>query len=97
MSDRSGQTAVITGGGRLAAYEGKGGREHRQHFFLDGDGVEEDIVQAMLFLSSPRARFITGEILRVTGDMAAGVRAYWIAGACTFLPYQPLPGHSGFV
>jgi len=39
----------------------------------DGDGVEEDIVQAMLFLSSTRARFITGEVLRVTGGMAAGV------------------------
>jgi NAD(P)-dependent dehydrogenase (short-subunit alcohol dehydrogenase family) len=40
---------------------------------IDGDGVEEDIVQAMLYLASPRARFVTGEILRVTGGMAAGV------------------------
>ncbi len=40
---------------------------------IDGDGVEEDIVQAMLYLTSPRARFVTGEILRVTGGMAAGV------------------------
>jgi NAD(P)-dependent dehydrogenase (short-subunit alcohol dehydrogenase family) len=40
---------------------------------IDGDGVEEDIVQAMLYLASPRARFVTGEVLRVTGGMAAGV------------------------
>ena len=41
--------------------------------FLDADGVEEDVVQAMLYLASPRARFVTGETLRVTGGMAAGV------------------------
>lgn len=40
---------------------------------IDGDGVEEDIVQAMLYLASPQARFITGEVLRVTGGMGAGV------------------------
>jgi NAD(P)-dependent dehydrogenase (short-subunit alcohol dehydrogenase family) len=40
---------------------------------LQDDGKEEDIVEAMLFLASPRAKFITGEILRVTGGMAAGV------------------------
>ena len=33
---------------------------------IEGDGVEEDIVQAMLYLASPRARFVTGEVLRVT-------------------------------
>jgi hypothetical protein len=27
----------------------------------------------MLFLTSPQAKFITGETLRVTGGMAAGV------------------------
>jgi NAD(P)-dependent dehydrogenase (short-subunit alcohol dehydrogenase family) len=27
----------------------------------------------MMFLSSPRAKFITGETLRVTGGLAAGV------------------------
>lgn len=37
------------------------------------DGTEQDIVEAMLFLSSPRGRFITGETLRVTGGFAAGV------------------------
>jgi NAD(P)-dependent dehydrogenase (short-subunit alcohol dehydrogenase family) len=37
------------------------------------DGKEEHIVDAMLFLTSPQARFITGEVLRVTGGMAAGV------------------------
>jgi 3-oxoacyl-[acyl-carrier protein] reductase len=40
---------------------------------LEDDGKEEHIVDAMMFLSSPRARFITGEILRVTGGMAAGI------------------------
>jgi NAD(P)-dependent dehydrogenase (short-subunit alcohol dehydrogenase family) len=40
---------------------------------LDDDGAESDIVEAMLFLTSPQARFITGETLRVTGGMAAGV------------------------
>jgi NAD(P)-dependent dehydrogenase (short-subunit alcohol dehydrogenase family) len=37
------------------------------------DGKEEHIVDAMLFLTSPQAKFITGETLRVTGGMAAGV------------------------
>lgn len=40
---------------------------------IDGDGREEDVVQAMLYLTSSRARFVTGEILRVSGGMAAGV------------------------
>ncbi len=40
---------------------------------LSEDGKEEHIVDAMMFLTSPRAKFITGEILRVTGGMAAGV------------------------
>lgn len=40
---------------------------------IDRDGVEEDIVQAMLYLASSRARFVTGEVLRVTGGMGAGV------------------------
>lgn len=41
--------------------------------FLSGNGEERDIVDAMLFLISPQARFITGETLRVTGGLAAGV------------------------
>ena len=41
--------------------------------FLELDGAEHHIVDAMLFLASPRAEFITGETLRVTGGMAAGV------------------------
>jgi 3-oxoacyl-[acyl-carrier protein] reductase len=40
---------------------------------LADDGKEEHIVDAMMFLSSPRAKFITGEVLRVTGGMAAGI------------------------
>jgi len=40
---------------------------------IDGDGEEQDIVEAMLWLTSPQARFVTGEVLRVTGGMAAGV------------------------
>jgi 3-oxoacyl-[acyl-carrier protein] reductase len=41
--------------------------------FIDAEGEERDIVEAMLFLTSDRARFITGETLRVTGGLAAGV------------------------
>jgi NAD(P)-dependent dehydrogenase (short-subunit alcohol dehydrogenase family) len=41
--------------------------------FLGDNGSEEHIVDAMMFLTSPRAKFITGETLRVTGGMAAGV------------------------
>ena len=40
---------------------------------IEDDGKEEHIVDAMLFLTSPQAKFITGETLRVTGGMAAGV------------------------
>lgn len=40
---------------------------------LDADGAESDIVAAMLYLSGSGARFITGETLRVTGGMGAGV------------------------
>jgi len=40
---------------------------------VDSDGAEEDVVQAMLYLTSSRARFITGETLRVTGGAAAGI------------------------
>ena len=41
--------------------------------FLQDDGKEEHIVDAMMFLTSLRAKFITGETLRVTGGMAAGI------------------------
>ncbi|MCB2049197.1 MAG: SDR family NAD(P)-dependent oxidoreductase [Novosphingobium sp.] len=40
---------------------------------LDADGAESDIVAAMLYLSGSGARFVTGETLRVTGGMGAGV------------------------
>lgn len=40
---------------------------------IGDDGQEADIVEAMLYLTSPQARFVTGETLRVTGGMAAGV------------------------
>ena len=40
---------------------------------LQIDGAERHIVDAMLFLTSPRAEFVTGETLRVTGGAAAGV------------------------
>lgn len=40
---------------------------------IEDDGGEEHIVDAMLFLTSSQAKFITGETLRVTGGMAAGV------------------------
>lgn len=41
--------------------------------FLADDGKEQHIVDAMLFLTSSQASFITGETLRVTGGMAAGI------------------------
>jgi 3-oxoacyl-[acyl-carrier protein] reductase len=41
--------------------------------FIGDDGGPEHIVDAMLFLTSDKASFITGEVLRVTGGMAAGV------------------------
>lgn len=41
--------------------------------FLTEDGQEQDIVEAMLYLTSSRARFITAETLRVTGGFAAGI------------------------
>ncbi|WP_159978230.1 MULTISPECIES: SDR family NAD(P)-dependent oxidoreductase [unclassified Novosphingobium] len=40
---------------------------------ITGDGLEDDIVEALLYLASTKARFVTGETLRVTGGMAAGV------------------------
>lgn len=40
---------------------------------IDADGAEQDVVEAMLYLASRRARFVTGEILRVTGGMGAGL------------------------
>ncbi len=40
---------------------------------LSDDGEEKHIVDAMLFLTSDKAGFITAEVLRVTGGMAAGV------------------------
>jgi 3-oxoacyl-[acyl-carrier protein] reductase len=41
--------------------------------YLADDGQEQDIVEAMLYLTSPRARFVTAETLRVTGGYAAGI------------------------
>jgi len=40
---------------------------------IPDDGLPEHIVDALMFLVSDKARFITGEVLRVTGGMAAGV------------------------
>lgn len=37
------------------------------------DGQPHHIVDALMFLASGKAEFITGEVLRVTGGMAAGV------------------------
>lgn len=41
-------------------------------FLASAEGEEQDIVEAMLYLTSDRARFVTGETLRVTGGFAAG-------------------------
>lgn len=40
---------------------------------LPRSGEEPDVVEAMLYLTSERARFITGETLRLTGGYVAGV------------------------
>jgi 3-oxoacyl-[acyl-carrier protein] reductase len=42
--------------------------------FLPDEGREQDIIDAMLYLTSPQARFVTGETLRVTGGFTAGIR-----------------------
>lgn len=41
--------------------------------YLSQAGEEQDIVEAMLFLTSGSARFIIGETLRFTGGLAAGI------------------------
>jgi NAD(P)-dependent dehydrogenase (short-subunit alcohol dehydrogenase family) len=41
--------------------------------FLDLDGNEQDIVDAMLYLCSEKARFVTGETLRVTAGFTASI------------------------
>jgi len=41
--------------------------------FIDTDGGERHIVDALLYLAGARAEFVTGEVLRVTGGMAAGL------------------------
>lgn len=40
--------------------------------YLPQSGEERDVVEALLFLASEKARFITGETLRVTGGFSAG-------------------------
>jgi NAD(P)-dependent dehydrogenase (short-subunit alcohol dehydrogenase family) len=37
------------------------------------DGTETDIVEAMLYLCSDRARFVTGETLRVSAGFALSI------------------------
>lgn len=41
-------------------------------FLTTAEGKEQDIVEGMLYLTSARARFVTGETLRITGGFAAG-------------------------
>ena len=41
--------------------------------YLASDGEEDDVVEAILFLTSDKAKFISGETLRVGGGMASGV------------------------
>lgn len=41
--------------------------------FLSRDGLEQDIVDAMLYLVSERAAFITGETLRVSGGFSLSI------------------------
>lgn len=44
---------------------------HIDHQFLALEGNEQDIVDAMLYLCSDQARFVTGETIRVTAGYAA--------------------------
>ncbi|OHV29661.1 short-chain dehydrogenase [Parafrankia colletiae] len=46
---------------------------HRHHQFLDLEGNEQDIVDAMLYLCSAKARFVTGETMRVTAGYASSL------------------------
>ncbi|OHV60579.1 SDR family oxidoreductase [Pseudofrankia sp. BMG5.36] len=46
---------------------------HRHHQFLDLEGTEQDIVDAMLYLCSDKARFVTGETMRVTAGYASSL------------------------
>jgi len=41
-------------------------------FLTSAEGAEQDIVEAMLYLTSSRARFVSGETIRVTGGFCAG-------------------------
>ena len=41
--------------------------------FVKQHGEEADIVHAMLYLASDKARFVTGETLRVTGGFTPGI------------------------
>ena len=47
--------------------------EHRPNSmqFVSREGKERDIVEAMLYLTSPRSRFAIAETLSVTGGFAA--------------------------
>lgn len=47
-------------------------RTKSAQFLTSIEGEEQDVVEAMLYLASPRARFVTGETIRVTGGFAAG-------------------------
>jgi 3-oxoacyl-[acyl-carrier protein] reductase len=40
---------------------------------LDIEGAERDVVEAMLYLASPQARFITGETLRVAAGYTLAI------------------------
>ncbi|WP_198946326.1 SDR family NAD(P)-dependent oxidoreductase [Pseudofrankia asymbiotica] len=46
---------------------------HRHHQFLDLEGNEQDIVDAMLYFCSDKARFVTGETMRVTAGYASSL------------------------
>jgi 3-oxoacyl-[acyl-carrier protein] reductase len=45
----------------------------RAQQFVSEHGEEADIVHAMLYLTSSRAKFVSGETLRVTGGFTAGI------------------------
>jgi NAD(P)-dependent dehydrogenase (short-subunit alcohol dehydrogenase family) len=46
---------------------------HKSHQFLALEGTEQDVADAVMYLCSRRARFVTGETLRVTAGYAATV------------------------
>ena len=73
VTSQMAQINTVTGIDKLNNTVSGLGSSLAQMQMLQGDGDERHIVDALMFLVSDKAEFITGETLRVTGGMAAGV------------------------